>query len=222
MITEIINLSEHKEKELMKRIDSLIRFGAFERVMGCCEEFIESNPKTPLAYVLKHAIHMNLGKYKESLQDAIDMLNSGYERDGLFLKLQSLNLLLEKPRLRLIGGSSGLKDENYSKELEKTAERALIHFKGDTQIIYMAAEGYQLIGMSDEAIELLKAHLKIKPWDVHCLYQLGLIYQKHKEYEKALACYDKGLECIELYCPLFREHFSRLILESIEQLLRAM
>ncbi|MBW1675505.1 MAG: tetratricopeptide repeat protein [Deltaproteobacteria bacterium] len=58
----------------------------------------------------------------------------------------------------------------------------------------------------------MEEHLKIRPWDVHCLYQLGLIYQESGEYEKALECYDKSLERIEEYSPLFKKNFSKLIL----------
>jgi tetratricopeptide (TPR) repeat protein len=143
------------------------------------------------------------------------------ERRGLFLKLLSLNLLLERPRLRLISESSRKRENSYTREWEETAEKALTHYKGDTQIVYMIAESLQLIGMKDEAIELLEAHLRIKPWDVHCLYQLGLIYQEKEEYEKAVYCYDKSLKSIEDYTELFRKNFSRLILESRQQVLEA-
>lgn len=220
MNTEIIRLSKHKEKEFMKKVATLIRYGAYERAIQYCDEFIEANPKSLNAYVIKQEMHISLGKYKESLQDANDMLHSGYERSGLFLKLLSLNLLIEKPRLRLVSASSRQEEKNYAQELEKTAETALTHYIGDTQIVYMVVEGYQLMGMKDKAIELLEEHLKIKPWDVHCLYQLGLIYQEGREYKKALACYDKSLESIEGYSELFRERFSQLISESREQVLK--
>ena len=220
MNSGIVRLSEHREKELMKRVDILIQCGAYKKVIGCCDEFIEANPRSPVAYVLKHDTHINLGKYEESLWDANDMLRNGFERRGLFLKLESLNLLLENSRLRLVSTRSGQKEEAYAKELEKTAERALTHYKGDTQIVYMVVQGYQLMGLKDEAIDLLEEHLKIKPRDVHCLYQLGLIYQEIGEYEKALDCYDRSLESVEEYSQLFREHFSWLISESREQVLQ--
>ena len=163
---------------------------------------------------------MNLGEYEESLRDANDMLCNGFEKRGLFLKLESLNLLVENPTLRLVSQSSSYKEDNYATELKRTAQRALSRYKADTQIVYMAAESYQLIGMTDEAIELLEEHAKIKPWDVHCLYQLGLIYQERREYDRAVACYDRSLESIEQYSQLFRESFSRLISGSREQVLK--
>jgi tetratricopeptide (TPR) repeat protein len=82
------------------------------------------------------------------------------------------------------------------------------------------AERLKILGRNDEAIELLEEHLKIKPWDVHCLYQLGLIYQESGKYKKALDCYDKSLKSIREYSLLFRESFSKLIAESREQVLR--
>lgn len=220
MSSEFVRLSEHKEKAFMKRVDTLIQYGAYEKAIGCCDQFIEANPEVANAYVIKHEIHINMQKYEESLQDINKLLhNRRYERKGLFLKLLSLSLLLEKSRLRLVSGSSLEKETSYAQELKKTAEKALIHYEGDTQIVYMIVEGYQLIGMKDEAIELLEEHLRIKPWDVHCLYQLGLIYQESGQYEKALEWYDKSLESIEEYSQLFKKNFSKLILESRQQVL---
>ncbi|MBW1675506.1 MAG: hypothetical protein JRJ79_02635 [Deltaproteobacteria bacterium] len=148
MSSEIVRLSEHKEKALMKRVDTLIQYGAYETAIGCCDQFIEANPEIANAYVIKHEIHINMQKYEESLQDINKLLhNRRYERKGLFLKLLSLNLLLEKSRLRLVSGSSLEKETSYAQELKKTAEKALVHYKGDTQIVYIIVEGYQLIGM---------------------------------------------------------------------------
>jgi tetratricopeptide (TPR) repeat protein len=83
----------------------------------------------------------------------------------------------------------------------------------------MIAEGYQLMGMQHKAAELLEEHLKTSPWDVHCLYQLGLIYQGSGEYEKAVRCYDRGLKSIEEYSESFKENFSRLISDSRHEVL---
>lgn len=206
----------------MKRVDILVQCGAYETIIAYCDELIEANPKSLFAYNLKHETHMNLGKYEESLRDANDMLRNGFERKGLFLKLESLALLVENPTLRLVSQSSSQKEENYTAQLEKTAKRALSRYKSDAQIVYMVTESYRLIGMTDEAIELLEQHLKIKTWDVHCLYQLGLIYQERRQYDRAMACYDRSLESIEQYSQLFREGFARLISESREQVLKEM
>lgn len=220
MSAEIVTLSDHKEKVFMKRVDALIQCGAYDRAIRYCDEIIEANPKSPSAYLIKHEIHINMGRYEESLRDANKVLhNRGHKREGLFLKLLSLNLLLERPRLRLVSASSLLREKTYVQELEETAEKALIYYKGDTQIVCTIAEGYQLMGMKDEATELLEEHLRIRPRDVHCLYQLGLIYQERGEYEKALDYYDRSLESIEDYSHLFRNSFSRLISESREQVL---
>ena len=134
----------------------------------------------------------------------------------------SLTLLLARPGLRLLYAGSLAKERKYAQELEKTAEKALAHYKRDTQVVYMIAEGYQLMGKKDEATELLEEHLEIRPWDVHCLYQLGLIYQERREFEKALDCYERSLKSIEEYSQVFRESFSRLISDSRDQVLEEM
>ncbi len=54
---------------------------------------------------------------------------------------------------------------------------------------------------------------------MHCLYQLGLIYQGSEEYEKALGCYDRGLKSLEEYSESFKENFSRLISDSRHEVL---
>jgi tetratricopeptide (TPR) repeat protein len=218
MGTAIIRLSERREKALVKKVDTLIQYGAYERAVRCCEEFIEANPKSLNAHFVKHEVHIAMGKYEDSLQDAHDLLrNREYEREGLFLKLLSLTALLERPRPRLIRGRSGQRQKHCTQQFEEIAQKALANYKGDTQIAYMIAEGYQLMGMKHEAAELLEEHLKTRPWDVHCLYQLGLIYQGSGEYEKAVRCYARGLKAIEEYSESFKENFSRLISDSRQE-----
>lgn len=220
MGTAIIRLSEQREKALVKKVDALIQCGAYERAIRCCEEFIEANPKSLSAHFVKHEVHIAMGKYEDSLQDAHDLLrNREYEREGLFLKLLSLIALLERPRPRLIRPRSGQRQKHCTQQFEEIAQKALTHYKGDTQIAYMIAEGYQLMGMQHKAAELLEEHLKTRPWDVHCLYQLGLIYQGSGEYEKAVRCYDRGLKSIEEYSESFKENFSRLISDSRHEVL---
>ena len=215
MGTTIIRLSERREKALVKKVDALIQCGAYERAIRCCEEFIEANPKSLSAHFVKHEAHIAMGKYEDSLQDAHDLLrNREYEREGLFLKLLSLTALLERPRARLIGSRSGQRQKHCTQQFEEIAQKALTNYKGDTQIAYMIAEGYQLMGMQHKAAGLLEQHLKTRPWDVHCLYQLGLIYQGNGEYEKAVRCYDRGLKSLEEYSESFEENFSRLISDS--------
>jgi tetratricopeptide (TPR) repeat protein len=220
MATTIIRLSERREKTLVKKVDALIQYGAYERAIRCCEEFIEASPKSLNAHFVKHEVHIAMGRYEDSLQDAHDLLrNKEYEREGLFLKLLSLTALLARPRPHLTRARSGHRQENCTQQFEEIAQKALTNYKGDTQIAYMIAEGYQLLGMKHEAAELLEEHLKTRPWDVHCLYQLGLIYQGSGKYEKALDCYDRGLKSIQEYSESFKENFSRLISDSRHEVL---
>lgn len=220
MGTAIIRLSEQREKALVKKVDALIQYGAYERAIRCCEEFIEANPKSLSAHFVKHEVHIAMGRYEDSLQDANDLLRSReYEREGLFLKLLSLIALLERSTRRLIRPRSGQRRKHHTQQFEEIAQKALTNYKGDTQIAYMIAEGYQLMGMKHKAAELLEEHLKTRPWDVHCLYQLGLIYQGRGEYEKAVRCYDRGLKSIEEYSESFKENFFRLISDSRHEVL---
>jgi tetratricopeptide (TPR) repeat protein len=168
MTTNVVKLSELKEKEWMKKVDNLIQFGAYKKVIQCCDEFIKINRKHPKLYMIKHEVHVNLGKYEESLRDANDLLEVGCEREGLLLKLFSLTLLLKKPGLLQVSQDSWLKEKRYVKEMKEIAERAFTAYLGDTQIVYLVAEGCQLTGMKDKAISVLEEHLKIVT--VHGVY----------------------------------------------------
>lgn len=98
--------------------------------------------------------------------------------------------------------------------------KALLKYKRDTQIVYLVAEGLNLLGKKEDAATLLKEHLNTKPWDVHCLYLLGLIYEETGECENALDCFKKGLKNVENYSVVFRESFSKMISESRDQVLQ--
>lgn len=220
-MAEVIRLIEHKEKNLVARVDALIRYGAYEEAIQCCDKFIETNPLSHNIFFIKHRLLITTGKYEESLRDANKMLFAERnKRKVLFLKLDSMSHLLNGSRLRLVSADYREKWQYYVQEFEKTSKEALFKYKGDTQITYMITQSYQLMGRKIDAIELLGDHLKRKPRDVHYLYQLGLIYQEVGKFKKALECYNRSLRSIEEYSPILREHFSKLISESRDQMLK--
>lgn len=217
MSAKVICLLSHSNKESKTRVDTLVQYGAYERAIRQCDEFIEANPMSSEGYAFKHELLVSLGKYEQSLRVAHKLHSKGHEREGLFLELVSLNLLLEGSRRRLISARSLKKQMTYAEELERKAEQTVARYQGDTQLAFTISEGFRLLGSKDKAIAVLENHLKIKPWDIHCLYQLGLIYEQGEVYEKALDYYGRSLECLESYSELLKEGFSRLICDSIEQ-----
>ena len=222
MSAEVLGLSENRERKMMHKVDILIQHGAHEMAIRYCDDFIKAKPESFHGYAVKHEIHMKMRDYEASLQDANHALrNTGNKRGGIFLKLLSLNQILEKSRLFLVSPSSLEKERGYAEELRKTAKRALTQYRGDTQIACTIAECYQVMGMKDEAISALDGHLQINPGDVHCLYLLALIYHEEKQYEKALFFYDRSLKSIEKYSQVFKDNFSKLISGSRKQALKA-
>ncbi|MDI6704561.1 MAG: tetratricopeptide repeat protein [bacterium] len=207
---------EHKEKELEKRIDFFVSHKAFKKIDECCEELIRLNPKK--GYLIKIETHIKLRDYKKALLTSNKILeHNERDKDGLFLKIDTLNYLLEE-LLRKPCLSENLLE--YKREFLKISEFALTHYPKDTQIVSSIAEGYELLGKDGVAIDLLERYLEKRPKDVHILYQLGLIYQRIGEFKKAIHYFDKSLEDIKEYSSLFQKSFTHLISESKEQLLK--
>jgi hypothetical protein len=157
---------------------------------------MEANPMSSEGYAFKHELLVRLGKYEQSLRVAHKLHSKGHEREGLFLELVSLNLLLEGSRRRLISARSLKKQMAYAEELERKAEQTVTPYEGDTQLAFTIFEGFRLLGSKEKAIAVLEKNLKMK---------------------KALDYYGRSLECLESYSELLREGFSRLISDSIEQ-----
>lgn len=218
---EVVSLQEEREKGLAAALDRLVQLGAYEQAIERCNRFIAENPASLSAYAYKHEIHMNIGSYEESLEDANQIIASTeFKKEGFFLKLLSLTQLVEgRPRLRVLCRETARRERAHEKELASTAGEASSLNKGDTQIACAAAEAYVLLGRREEAVAVLQEQLDVKPWDVHCLFQLGLIFHEAGELEQALAYYDRSLESVENYSDDFRENFSELILQTKEELL---
>lgn len=126
MSTNIVKLLEYKEVSFLKRVGSLINGGVYPRALKSCEEFIVNNPGSTAAYEVRQEIHVKLGEYEQSVHDADKILLSRVnEKQGYFLKLLSLHLLLEKPRLALVSADHFEKKESYAQELEKTSAQGI-------------------------------------------------------------------------------------------------